>query len=186
MDDKQIIDLFLNRSEKAIAEVRKKFGRYCHYISYNILHNDEDAEGCVNDTFIKVWQSIPPNNPKHLAAFIGKITRNLSLDRYEKYNAKKRGGGQLESAFDELRDCLPGTDNTTNIADDIILKEALNKFLWSLPIQIRKIFIRRYWYMSTIKEISSDFNISESKTKMVLMRTRNSLKNFLEKEGIVV
>lgn len=186
MDDKQIVDLFWERSEKAIFETQKKYGRYCHYISYNILHSDEDAEECVNDTLAKAWNTIPPSKPNHLPAFLGKIIRNLSLDRYEKYHAEKRGYGQVSCALDELQECLPGSNNTLCIAEDMVLREALNTFLLSLPTAKRKIFMRRYWYFSTIKEISTDYQISESKVKMILLRTRNSLKAFLEKEGVEI
>lgn len=185
MDDRQITALFFERSEKAVSEAQKKYSHYCRCISYNILHSDEDAEECVNDTFFRAWNAIPPNEPKHLGSFLGKITRNLSLDRYEKYNAEKRGRGQVSLVLDELQECL-SAGGESDIDDSIALQDALNSFLHSLPAETRKIFIRRYWYLSSIKEISRDFGIGESKVKMTLLRTRNSLKEFLEKEGIVI
>lgn len=186
VEDKHIIDLFWERSETAISETQKKYGNYCKYISYNILRNEEDAEECVNDTLARAWGAIPPDRPNNLAAFLGKIARNLSLDRYEKYNAEKRGRGQVAPSLDELAECLPGSDDMSGIADDIVLKEALSAFLWSLPAETRKIFMRRYWYLSSIKEISSEYGMGESKVKMILLRTRNKLKKFLEKEGIEI
>ena len=107
MDDKQILDLYWERSEAAISETSKKYGKYCRYIAFNILHNDEDSEECVNDTYLRAWNSIPPNRPSVLKTFLGKITRNLSLDRYELLNAKKRNGGQMPLVFDEIQECIP-------------------------------------------------------------------------------
>ena len=107
MDDKQILDLYWERSEAAISETSKKYGKYCRYIAFNILHNDEDSEECVNDTYLRAWNSIPPNRPSVLKTFLGKITRNLSLDRYELLNAKKRNGGQMPLIFDEIQECIP-------------------------------------------------------------------------------
>lgn len=186
MDDKQIIELFWGRLERAIVETEKKYGRYCHFISYHILQNEEDAKECVNDTLIKAWNSIPPNRPGRLAAFLGKITRNLSLDRYQRQHAKKRDHGRVTVALDELADCLPGTDNVSHYLDHLILQETLNTFLWSLSTERRIVFMRRYWYFSTIKEIASDLHISESKVKMLLLRTRNDLKEYLMKEGVAL
>lgn len=184
MDDKEIIDLFFERSENAIYEAESKYGRYCHCIAYNILHNNEDAEECVSDTFIKTWNVIPPTKPDNLKSFIGRIARNLSLDKYEKNHSQKRGFDNVSLILDELQECLPASDTVESITDNNTLKEALNAFLRSLPTEKRNIFMRRYWYMSSIKEIASDYGIGESKVKMSLLRTRKQLKHFLEKEGI--
>ena len=118
MDDKQILDLYWERSEAAISETSKKYGKYCRYIASNILHNDEDSEECVNDTYLRAWNSIPPNRPSVLKTFLGKITRNLSLDRYELLNAKKRNGGQMSLIFDEIQECIPSLDSTENIVEE--------------------------------------------------------------------
>lgn len=184
MDDNKIIDLYWARSENAISETADKYGKYCRYIAYNILHNDEDSEECLNDTYLKAWGAIPPQRPNRLATFLGKITRNLSLDRYKHYNAEKRGFGQVPLALDELQDCIPATDNVEQIIEDAALVEIFNQFLDALPTDVRKVFMRRYWYLSSIKEIAEDFNFSESKTKMTLHRARNELKQILEKEGV--
>lgn len=186
MDDNKIVDLFWARSENAVAEAEKKYARYCHSISFAILRSDEDAEECVNDTFERAWRAIPPARPQNLSAFLGKITRNLSLDRYEKYNAEKRGAGQIPLVLDELAECLPDTDSGENFADELAFKDLLNNFLRSLPAEKRKIFVRRYWYLSSIKEIAADFNLGESKVKMTLLRTRSELKEFLKKEGFEI
>lgn len=186
MDDKQIVDLYWERSETAISETSKKYGKYCRYIAFNILHNDGDSEECVNDTYLRAWNSIPPNRPSVLKTFLGKITRNLSLDRYELLNAKKRNGGQMSLIFDEIQECIPSLDSTENIVEEIALTDILNRFLSSLSLEQRKIFMRRYWYLSPIKEIATEYGMSESKIKMSLFRSRNELKKLLEKEGISV
>lgn len=184
MEDSHIIDLYLGRSEHAIAETAGKYGRYCHYIAYHILHNTEDSEECVNDTYLKAWGAIPPRRPNKLSAFLGKITRNLSLDKYKRYTAAKRGFGQVSLALEELEECLPASDQVGQAVDDTVLTELLNRFLAGLSPEARKLFLRRYWYLGSVKEIASDCAISESKVKMSLLRSRNELKYMLEKEGI--
>ena len=178
------MDLFWARSENAISETANKYGKYCHYIAYNILHNNEDCEECVNDTYMNAWRSIPTHRPNRLSTFLGKITRNLSLNKWDQYNTKKRGAGQTTLALEELHDCIPATGDVEQIIDDLALAEVFNRFLASLPKERRKIFMRRYWYLSPIKEISTDYSISESKVKMSLLRSRNELRQLLEKEGI--
>lgn len=186
MDDGQIVDLYWARSETAISETANKYSKYCHTIAYNILHSNEDAEECVNDTYMRAWGAMPTQRPNRLSAFLGKITRNLSLNRYEKYSAEKRGMGQLPLALDELHDCIPAANSVEQAIDDTLLVEIFNSFLASLPTEKRKVFMRRYWYLSPIKEIALDYSISESKTKMTLLRLRNELKYILEKEGVVL
>lgn len=186
MDDKQIVVLYWERSEAAISETAKKYGRYCHYIAFNVLHNDEDSEECVNDTYLNAWNSMPPHRPSGLKTFLGKLTRNLSLNRYKQLTAEKRGKGQIPLIIDELHECLPSTEDTESIIDDMVLVDVFNRFLASLPVEQRKIFMRRYWYMSPVKEITTDYGIGESKVKMSLLRSRNELKKLLEKEGISI
>lgn len=186
MEDKRILDLYWARSERAISETADKYGRYCHFIAYGILQNAEDSEECVNETWLKAWGLMPPKRPDRLSTFLGKITRNLSLNRYKQYTAEKRGGGQTALALDELQECIPASDRVERIVDDLVLTEVLNRFLASLPAERRKIFMRRYWYLSSVKEIAEDFGIGESKVKMALLRSRNELKNLMEKEGIAL
>ncbi len=186
MEDKQIVDLYWERSETAISETARKYGKYCRYIAFNILRNDEDSKECVNDTYLRAWNSIPPHRPSVLKTFLGKITRNLSLDKYEQYNAEKRNSGQMPLILDEIQECVPASDNTENIIEEMALTEILNRFLSSLSLEQRKIFMRRYWYLSPIKEIATEYSISESKVKMSLFRSRNELKKLLEKEGISI
>lgn len=184
MDDKQIIELYWLRSEAAISETADKYGRYCHYIAYHILHNEEDSEECVNDTYMNAWNSIPPQRPSFLRAFLGKITRNLSLNKYEYNTAEKRGSGEIPLVLDELQKCIPASDNIENKIDAMALTELLNHFLSSLPIEQRKIFMQRYWYLSSVREIARDYSIGESKVKMSLSRSRKKLKEMLKKEGV--
>ena len=184
MDDNQIIDLYWARSENAISETADKYGKYCHYIAYNILFNDEDSEECVNDTYLKAWGVIPPQRPNRLSTFLGKITRNLALDRYKYNSREKRGNGQMPLVLDEIAECVSAADNTEHIIDDMVLLDCFNRFLAALPTETCNIFMRRYWFLSSIKEIAADFSISESKVKMTLLRARNELKQLLMKEGI--
>ena len=184
MDDRQILKLFEERSEAAISETAEKYGRYCHTIAYNILCNEEDTEECVNDTYLKAWEAIPPQVPEKLSAFLGKITRNLALDKYRFYNSAKRGGGQTALALEELQECVPAADNTEQAVSDKLLVEVLNRFLEELPLEKRRIFMKRYWYLQSIREIAGELAINESKVKMTLLRIRSKLKQVLEKEGI--
>ena len=186
MDDKQLIDLYWARSESAIAETDKKYGKLCHRIAYNILTNLQDSEECVSDTYLKAWNAIPPKRPAKLSAFLGKITRNFALNRYEKYTAEKRGGGEVPIALDELAECIPDPHSVEQMVDNRILVDKLNVFLGTLPAEARRIFMRRYWEVCSIPEIAEIYGISESKVKVSLFRTRGKLKTFLEKEGIAL
>lgn len=186
MDDNNIIKLFWERSEEAIVETSKKYSNYCFTISYNILYNNEDAKECVNDTYLRAWNTIPPNRPNRLATFLGKITRNLSLNRYKYIKAGKRGFGQVELVLSELEACIPAPMDTEQIFDELVLTEAINKFLDNQKKIKRIVFIQRYWYLMPIKEIAEQNNMSESKVKSMLFRTRNELKVYLEKEGIIL
>ncbi len=184
MDDQRIIELFWQRSEKAIIETASKYGRYCHYIAYNILQDNEDAEECVNDTYLNAWNSIPPQKPNRLQTFLGKITRNLSLNKYEQRIAQKRGGGQVPLILDELSECISKNDG--DMIDEIAIKDLLNRFLELQTPQNCKLFVRRYWYMSSIKEIATDYGMSENNVTVTLFRIRHELKTYLEKEGVTI
>lgn len=186
MDDGRIVELFWARSENAIKETEKKYGRYCFYIAENILHNRQDSEECVNDAYLKAWESIPPQKPSMLSTYIGRLTRNLALNKYRDTMAKKRGRGQTPLVLEELEECIPAFDMTESAADDIVLRETLDRFLGTLNVTARKIFVRRYWYMSPIREIADDLGIGESRVKMSLLRSRDALREMLEEEGISV
>ena len=185
MEDGKIIDLYWERSETAIEETAKKYFRYCRFISFNILRSDEDADECVNDTYLRAWNAMPPKRPNCLASFLGKITRNLSLDRYKQYSAEKRGHGQIALALSELDEAIPSIPDVEQVIDEKELVQALNIFLEDLPDQKRIIFVQRYWYLLPIKEIAEKSEASESQIKSTLFRIRNELKTFLEKEGLL-
>ena len=186
MQDDRIIQLYWERSQDAIRETDQKYGKYCHTIAWNILYSKEDSEECVNDTWLKAWDAIPPSRPQLLKAFLGTITRNLALNRYEKAHAKRRGQCETTVCLDELSECVAGDHPQDQLLDRMVITECLNRFLDSLKPEERKLFVRRYWYMSTVKEIAEMYGISESKVKMSLLRTRGKLRETLVKEGIPI
>lgn len=183
MEDKEIIALYLDRSEQAISETDTKYGHYCYHIAYNILADREDSAESVNDTYLAAWNNIPPRLPAVLATFLGKLTRNISLNRWKARRAYKRGGGQVELALEELETCL----TTGESAEDAVAKKellrSLNRFLDSLPDTERNVFVCRYWYLDTTADIAQRFGFSQSKVTSMLHRTRCKLRNHLQKEG---
>ena len=189
MEDFQIIKLFNERSEEAITETKNKYDRYCFSIARAIIGEDGEAEECVIDTYLKAWNSIPPAAPEKLSAYLGKITRNLAIHRYERKNAEKRGGGEVAMLLSELSDVVSGETNATregsadSMTDALAFSEAMNTFLGNLKTEKRVIFVKRYWYASSVKEIASELGISESKVKMSLLRTREELRAHLLTQG---
>ena len=183
MDDSGIVDLYWQRSDRAVTETADKYGAYCRHIATAILQSREDAEECVNDTWLRAWNAIPPQRPERLQTFLGKITRNLALNRWEKSRAEKRGEGQMSLVLDELAECVGSGEDP--MEDKLHFRDVLNRFLAGLPGEARKIFVRRYWYMSPVKEIAAEYGFSESKVAVTLFRTRKQLKSVLEKEGIL-
>lgn len=179
MEDQQIIELFFDRSERAIEECAGKYGAYCRTIAGHMLPDDSDAEECVSDTWLRAWEAIPPNRPERLGAFLGKITRNLALDRLR---AEKRQCPIRE----ELGECLTQGDPTGAMVDRVILTQVLDRFLAGLPPKKRKLFLRRYWYFATVEELTREFGMSESNVKMTLLRLRRELREQLKQEGIEV
>ena len=186
MKDHEIIALYWERDEAAITATCEKYGSFCHSISYNILHNNEDAEECVNDAYLGAWKSIPPQRPECLSSYLGKIVRNLSLNRYKKYSAQKRGFGQVQLALSELEDCIPTGMDIEQMIEEKALVRCIEQFLYAQPKQKRNIFVRRYWYLCSIQEIAQTYGMSESKTISLLYRMRKKLKEYLEKEGIIL
>ncbi len=182
MEDKKIISLFWLRDEEAIVQTNIKYGAYCLCIARSILTDVGAAEECVNDTWLRAWSVIPPETPHVLSAFLGKITRNIALDRYRRQNAAKRCS--VDIALHELEGCIPVHDNVSKSVDDAALTELLEDFLSRLSRDNRRVFLKRYWYLLPVKEIARDMGWGESRVKMSLMRTRKSLKLFLEKEDI--
>lgn len=185
MDDTRIIELYFNRAESAISETAVRYGGYCYSIAYNILTNNEDAEESVSDTYLAAWNSMPPRRPPVLAAFLGKITRHISIDRWRSRNAYKRTGGEIMLALEELADCTaPGPD----VEDTYARKElcrCLNRFLDSLPELERNVLLCRYWYMDSIADVADHFGFTEAKTASMLLRIRRKLRARFEKEGLL-
>lgn len=185
MEDEKIIELFFNRSEQAIEEVDKKYGKTCHNISYNILHNMLDAEECVNDAYLGAWNSIPPTRPNPLLTYICKMVRNLSLKRYEFNTAIKRNS-TYDVAMEELESCL-SSPNT--IEDEIALKELtciIEKFLDTLSVENRVIFLRRYWFSDTYSDIAARMGMTEKNVSVRLARVRQNLRNYLTEREVLV
>ena len=183
MLDEQIVALYWSRSEQAIAETGEKYGGYLNRIAYGILRSTLDAQECVNDTYHSAWNAMPPNKPNRLSAFLGKITRRLSIDRLRHDTAEKRGGGELPLALDELSGCVSGVDTAESEVLRQELLSLLDAFLSSLSDTERRVFLRRYWYLDSIAEIAERFGFSQSKTASMLHRTRGKLREALRKEG---
>ena len=183
MEDGEIVRLFFERSEQAVAEAMAKYKGYCTKIALNILYSREDAEECVNDAFMKLWEQIPPNNPEILSIFIGTITRNLAINRYKQALAQKRGNGEAAMAFEELDAVISDNVSIENEAERRELLDEINKFLRKLPEKKRNIFICRYWYCDSLRDIAARFSVSESNVSVILNRTRGALREYLQKRG---
>ena len=185
MDDSRIVDLYWERSEQAICETERKYGNYCFSIANNILPYREDAEESVNDTYLAAWNVIPPQKPTLLGAFLGRITRNLSLKKLRSNTAAKRGGNEAILSLEELSDCIPAGKSFDEALQAQELADIISNFLRSLSKTEQKIFVVRYWYCASIQEIAVDFGFTQSKVKMMLLRTRTQLREHLIKEGIL-
>ncbi len=183
MKDNEIIQLFFDRDENAIKETSIKYGNYCFSIAKNILKNCEDAEECVNDTYHKVWNVIPPNRPTMLKAFLGRITRNISFNLYKKMNADKRGNGQITIILDELAECVSDGINPYQEIEKKELLKAINSFLEKLPQEKRVMFVCRYWHSDNIADIAKRCGVSENSVSVTLNRLRKRLHNYLIERG---
>lgn len=186
MEDCRIIELFWARSQQAIEESEQKYGSYCRTIARGILAQEEDAEECVNDTWLRAWNSIPPQRPNILSAFFGKLTRNLSLDRWRRNRAAKRGGSQVEVALHELEDCLPGHRQPDESLEASETAALISDFLRRQPDLDRRLFVRRYFHLESIAALADHFGLTESQVKSRLHRTRQKLKTALKQEGVAV
>lgn len=184
MDDARIVSLYWDRDEQAIEESESKYGGYCHAIAYRILTNQEDADESVNDTWLAAWESMPPHRPSVLSTYLGKITRRVSLNRWRDSNRDKRGGGEVSLSLDELTECVPDKQDVERAMELTELTEAVNSFLAGLPKIERDVFVCRYWFVASVREIGEKFEFSENKTKSMLFRTRKKLMAHLEKEGL--
>lgn len=185
MEDKAIIALFWARSQQAIAETAAKYGKRLHQLSMNILHNYEDAQECVNDTYHAAWNTLPPQKPDFLFAYLARLARNASFDRYDYNHAKKRTA-TIVSLSKELECCIPASNEPERKSESAKIGAALNSFLQAQPKDMRRVFIQRYWYAQSIRAIAADCGISEGKVKSMLFRMRGKLKIYLEQEGITI
>ena len=186
MEDNKIIDLYWARSQQAIAESERKYGAYCHAIARGILDREEDAEECVNDTWLRAWHAMPPQRPGILSAFFGKLTRNLSLDPWRRNRAAKRGGSQVEVALHELESCLPDHRRPDEELEASETAALISAFLRAQPELDRRLFVRRYFHLESTAALCARFGLTESQVKSRLHRTRQKLKTALEKEGVAV
>lgn len=184
MTDTEIIDLYWNREQSAITQTVNQYGNYCYAIANGILHNREDSEECLNDTWHRAWDAMPPLRPGKLSIFLGKITRNLAFDKYKMNRAKKRGGSELSLVLDELDECIPSSTTVEQTIEAEELERTINQFLCGLPERECSIFLLRYWYNKPLVEIASRFSMKENAVKASLFRTRRKLKAHLEKEGM--
>ena len=186
MDDLEIIELFRKRSEEAIREAQKKYAAYCYTISYEIIQNEEDAEECVNDTFLQAWNSIPPNMPENLKSYLGRIARNLSINRRKSLTRMKRGEGVIPLDISELSEVIFQPGSVWEKMDEDVLVGVINDFLKEQKELYSVVFAQKYWYLLNIKKIAELNGISESKTTSILHRMRKKLKKRLEKEGYII
>ena len=184
MDDQKIVDLYWERSESAIKETQKKYGRYCHSIAYAILHSNEDAEECVNDTYLRAWEAMPPHKPTKLSSFLGKITRHLAINRYWHDRAEKRSA-EIELILDELGELLPDPTEQP-ISEEVALRDAINGFVRALPPKKRQMFVQRYFYCCSIRTVARELGMNENAVKVSLHRIREDFRAHLAKEGIEV
>ena len=185
MEDYEIVELYWARSQDAVRETERKYGTYCHTIAVQILDSREDAQEVVNDTWLGAWNSMPQNRPRVLKTYLGRITRNLALRRCRDDHRQKRGGGQLSLALEELEQCLPGGVSPEKRVEAQELGTAIDRFLGTLALVPRQVFLARYWFLDPIETIAKNRGFSVSKVKSILFRVRKALKAHLEKEELV-
>lgn len=185
MEDHEIINLYYDRAQQAITETSSKYNAYCMHIARAILGDEEDAKECVNDTWLKAWNTIPPQKPKHLAAYLGRITRNASIDRMRTRTRKQRGGHETELVLEELQDCIAHSTNVEREIEGRELTAAINVFLGTLSAFDRNVFVCRYWYLDPVRDIAKATHASESRIKSILFRLRKKLRVYLEEEGLL-
>ena len=183
MEDKNIVELFWQRNPLAIDKAAEKYGRYCRAIAERILENDQDAEECVNDTYLRAWDSIPPQKPETLSTYLAKLTRHLSFDRLRRKNAEKRGGGEIDLVLDELAECISGGDSTEDAYTQKMLTEAIDGFLNTLSKLDCTIFLCRYWHVVSVAEIAKRVGLRENSVSVRLNRMRHKLREYLTERG---
>lgn len=182
-DENEIIELFNRRDEKAISLAASRYGRYCTAVAMNILGNAQDAEECLNDTFLKAWENIPPAKPDNLPGYLAKITKNIALNRYRSTHAEKRGSGSVDSVYEELSECVPDKNSIERSYEHKELIEAINMFLAKLAADKRDMFVLRYWYCMSVSEIAARVGISENRAAVELFRIRKKLIKHLQRKG---
>lgn len=186
MKDETIVSLYWQRDESAIRETKRKYGHYLTKIAHNVLSDVEDSRESVNDTYLKAWNSMPPHRPEALSVYLGKITRQLSIDMFRKRNRKKRQASEYALSLSELEECVSGGDVTGRDVEMHLLGEAINTYLRQASPEARSAFLGRYYYMDSLKEVAAYMGMSESKAKSLLYRTRQRLKVYLEQEGFAI
>ena len=186
MEDERIVALYWQRDETAIRETERKYGRYLTRIAYNILADDEDSRESVNDTYWKAWQSMPPHRPAVLSTYLGRIIRQLAIDRFRNRNRMKRRSSAYALSLSELEECVSGRESPQQQVDLHLLAESINAYLRTLSPKARRVFVGRYYYTDSLKEISACCGISESGVKSLLYRIRQGLRTYLEQEGFTL
>ncbi len=184
MEDVQIVMLYFERNERAISESDRKYGKILRSLSFSYLSSREDAEECVNDTYLDAWNTIPPQRPVYLGAYLSKITRRVSIDRFRRDHRAKRGG--MGNLTEELTDCIPDSSPTpSDEMENQRLGDAINAFLASLSAEKRVMFVQRYFYAKQISDIADALGLSESNVKVTLHRLREALRSSLEQEELL-
>ena len=184
MEDSQIIDLYWQRSERAIAESEKRYGRYCRAVAFNFCASHEDAEECVSDTWLSAWNAMPDARPQVLGAFFGALARRHAINRWKSRTRKKRGGGEIPLALEELSECIPSDQDPERRVEERELAAAIRLFVDELNEQERRVFLARYWYLAPVEEIARRMDFSRSKVKSMLFRLRGRLRERLTEEGL--
>jgi len=185
LEDDRIIALYWERNTNAIAETNNKYGAYCFSIANNILHSREDSEECVNDTWYKAWNAIPPQRPARFQMFLAKITRNLAVDRFRLSTAEKRGGGEMPLILDELSECIAGGTDVASAYEGKELGRCVNQFVKALPAREGNVFLRRYFFAETAAKIGKRYGLTENNVTVILSRVRKKLRLHLQKEGFI-
>lgn len=185
MDDLEIVSMFLLRNEQAVQNAQNRYGAYCRTIAMRILANEDDAAECVNDVWLAAWNSIPPNEPERLSTYLGKLTRNIAIDKVRSDRAAKRCTGEYALSLDELAEVLPDQRTTEKEIQGKELERAVSTFVQTLPEVQQRVFLCRYWYFDPISEIAKRFGFSDSKVKSLLHRVRGKLKVYLKQEGLL-
>ena len=186
MKDERIVELFFDRREEALKETEKKYGRYLYKIASGILNNKSDSEESVSDTYLAAWNSIPPQRPQKLSAYLGKLARRISIDNLRRKTSQKRGGTQYELSLNELEDCVKSTSTLEEDMENNELGEAISRFLRTISKENRCLFVERYFFCNSLKDSAKKLGISEAKAKSSLYRTRLLLRDYLTKEGFEI